>query len=121
MAQPRVIVRGYRETDRAFRKISKEISGGMRDDFKKAAEPVADAARTKIGRFAGASLGTIKPVALARGVVVRQDARTVTGTRPDFGSVQMRLGLIPALTENIDEVTREIERALDRIADRAGF
>lgn len=121
MAQPRVIVTGYREADRAFRKLSSEISGEFRGEMRKAAEPIAVSARAKLSRFRGLSLQTIHPVALARGVVVRQDARKVTGQRPDFGSLQMTRGLIPAAAEGEDRVIDELGHALDRLTREAGF
>lgn len=120
-----IVVEGYAQLDRAFRKVSKEVdpqaSKRMRGEFKRAAEPVAATAREKISRYQGASLQTIHPVAYARGVYVVQDARKVSGLRGDFGLLQMRTGLEPALEQNKALVLREIEGALDRIAGEAGF
>lgn len=120
-----IVVKGYAELDRAFRKVSKEVdpqaSSRMRGAFKLAAEPVAATAREKISRFEGASLTTVHPVATARAVLVVQDARKVSGLRGDFGNLQMRTGLEPALEENKELVMRGIEQALDRIALEAGF
>jgi len=121
VAQPRVIVRGYREADRAFRKLSHELSSEFRGEMMEAAEPIARAAREKLSRFAGVSLETIRPVALARGVVVRQDARKVTGKRADFGAIQMTRGFIPAAEENEHRVIEGLEHALDRLTREAGF
>lgn len=120
-----IVVKGYAELDRAFRKVSKDVdpqaSSRMRGEFKQAAEPVAASAKEKISRFEGASLSTIHPVATARGVFVVQDARKVTGLRGDFGNLQLRTGLEPALEENKERVMLGIERALDQIAGEAGF
>ena len=120
-----IVVKGYAELDRALRKVSKEVdpqaSARMRGAFKAAAEPVAASAREKISRFEGASLQTIHPVATARGTFVVQDARKVSGLRGDFGNLQLRTGLEPALEENKELVLRGIEHALDVIAGEAGF
>ena len=120
-----IVVEGYAQLDRAFRKVSKEVdpesSARMRGEFKRAAEPVASSAAEKISRFEGASLQTIHPVATARGVFVVQDARKVSGLRGDFGNLQLRTGLEPALEENKELVLRGIEMALDRIGMEAGF
>lgn len=118
---PLVVVKGYRETDRAFRKLSKELSGEFRQEMMEAAEPIAAEARGRLSRYSGASVATVHPVALAKGVVVRQDARKVTGKRPDFGSLQMRKALIPALSDNEEKVINGLERALDRLTNEAGF
>lgn len=120
-----IVVKGYAELDRAFRKVSKQVdpqaSARMRGEFKRAAEPVASSAASKISRYEGASLSTIHPVATARGVFVVQDARKVSGLRGDFGALQMRTGLEPALEENKELVLRGIEHALDVIGLEAGF
>jgi hypothetical protein len=120
-----IVVEGYTQLDWAFRKVSKEVdpqsSARMRGEFKAAAEPVASSAREKISRFEGASLATIHPVATARGIFVVQDARKVSGLRGDFGNLQLRTGLEPALEENKELVLRRIEHALDRVGLEAGF
>lgn len=119
-----VVVEGYSALDRAFRNVAKDSaisSARMRGEFKQAAEPVAAAARGKISRYHGSSLQTIHPVAYARGVFVVQDARKVSGLRGDFGNLQLRTGLEPALEENKESVLLGIERALDRIGIEEGF
>jgi hypothetical protein len=119
--KPLVVVRGYREADRAFRAVGSEISGEFRDEMKSAAEPIAADARAKLSRYIGASVQTIRPIALARGVVIRQTARKITGKRPDFGALQMTRALIPARDENEDAVIRGLENALDRLTREEGF
>jgi hypothetical protein len=114
-------IQGLRELDAAFRKMDKVASKNFRDELKKAAEPVASSARDKISRFQGASLGTIKPRATATAVFVTQNARKVTGLRGDYGALQMRVGLEPALAENETNIVNELERALDRLGESAGF
>lgn len=51
------------------------------------------------------------------GVSVRQSLRKTTGKRPDFGALQMRRALLPALASKTGAVEHELEHALDRIAD----
>jgi len=53
-----------------------------------------------------------------RGVFVRQSRRKTTGLRPDFGALQLREALEPALERNESQVFREVERAIDRTIDR---
>jgi hypothetical protein len=118
---PLVIVTGYLEADRAFRNLSSELSGEFRDEMRSAAEPIAASARSKLSRYRGASVQTIRPIATARGVVVRQTARKVTGRRSDFGALQMTRALIPALNENENAVVQGLERALDRLTREDGF
>jgi hypothetical protein len=54
-------------------------------------------------------------------VFVRQQARKVTGLRGDFGAVQMRNAFEPALDENAHRIGRDVEDALDRWINSAGF
>lgn len=115
-----VRVRGLRETVSAFRKYDRALGTELRNELKKAAEPVAASARSKVTRWQGAST-KIAPRASGASVFVRQNARKVTGRRGDFGALQMRRAFIPALQENEEKVLSEVEDALDRFASSAGF
>lgn len=115
-----VRVRGLRETVSAFRQFDRALGKSLRDELKKAAEPVAASARQKVTRWQGAST-KIAPRASGASVFVRQNARKVTGRRGDFGALQMRRAFIPALEENQEKVLSGVEEALDRFADQAGF
>jgi hypothetical protein len=117
----RVSVRGYRETVRALDTINRDAKKAVLRSLALAAEPVAADARQKLGRYAGASLTTIRPRATVRGVFVTQMKRKVTGLRGDFGSIQMREGLLPALDENEGKIIVEVELALDRLGASQGF
>ena len=121
MATGTVRIIGLRETMRALQKVNREVGKTVRDELKKAAEPVARDARSKLSRYQGASLNTISPRASTRGVYVTQRKRKVTGKRGDFGALQMTQGLMPALEENEDNIIREVEQAFDRLTRRAGF
>ncbi len=52
-----------------------------------------------------------------RGVAVEQSLRKTTGTRSDFGELQMRQALLPALEANEDRVESAMEAAIDTVAD----
>lgn len=121
MAAGTVRVRNLRETQRALSNVSKESAKELRDALKKAAEPVAQTARSKLSRFPGASVRTVGPRVAARGVFVTQRARKVSGLRPDFGRLQMLEVLEPALDEHTDDVVEAVEDALDRLGRKEGF
>lgn len=120
MAAATIRVKGLRETQRAFRKVDKGLAKEMRDAGKAAAEPVAAEARSRISRFSGASVDTIRPRAAVGGAYVTQNARKVTGLRGDFGRLQMGY-LIDALESKRDEAERIYEGGLDRLTRSAGF
>jgi hypothetical protein len=114
-------VEGIREVQAAFRSVSRDLATQFGEDLKRAAEPVASSARDKISRYRGASLGTIRPRRRGPVVYVEQAKRKVTGRRGDFGGLQMRHGLIPALEENEGQIFATVSDALDRYASSAGF
>jgi hypothetical protein len=116
-----VHVRGLRELDRSLGKVNRDAQKSVREGLKEAARPVVEAAKAKEGRWGGASIGTIGPRMVARGVFVTQRARKVTGLRGDFGALQMRQAFIPALEENEEEIVREVEHAIDVLLLGAGF
>lgn len=121
MAAATVRVKGLRELMRALNKVNKEAAKTVRAELIKAATPIAVSARSKISRYAGASTSTIGPRASVKGAFVTQRASKVTGVRGDFGVLQMRVGLEPALEEREDETVLAVEQALDRLGVRAGF
>lgn len=121
MATSTVRVHGIKEVNAAFRKIDKQLASQFGADLKKAAEPVATTARQKVTRYAGASVNTIRTRRSGPTVLVEQGARKVTGKRPDFGALQMRTVLVPALDEQAAEVYDRVDKVLSSYADRAGF
>ena len=123
MASPPVTVRihGLRELNRALGKVNKDAGRKVRDALKEAAEPVAASARTRLARYPGASTATISPRATTRSVFVTQRKRKVSGLRPDFGTLQMKEVLLPALYDHEDDLVDAVEDALDRLGRMQGF
>jgi hypothetical protein len=93
----------------------------LRERLKASAEPVAREARSLVSQWEGAKTNTIGPRVVLNGVYVTQRARTVTGKRGDFGSLQMTQAFIPALEHNREGVYRGAEEALDTIEALGGF
>jgi hypothetical protein len=116
-----VHVVGLREVQRAFREVDKSLALQLGNDLKKAAEPVAVSAKQKVSRYRGASINTIRTRRAGPTIYVEQSAKKVTGKRGDFGALQMRRALEPALDEKSAQVFREVEQVLDHYASKAGF
>jgi hypothetical protein len=123
MAAAAVRVRGLREAIGAFRAVDRALAKDFRQELKEAAEPVASAARSKLGRYRGVSMAVSPRLqgGSGVGVVVRQNARKVTGRRGDFGGLQMRRAFEPALDEHADEVVDRVDAALGRWINKAGL
>lgn len=116
-----VRVEGVREVNAAFRKIDKKLAREFGNDLKKAAAPVVETARQKETKWQGASVGTIRAKRSGPRVFVEQSARKKTGKRSDFGALQMREALVPALDEETTEVFALVTVVLDKYANSAGF
>lgn len=116
MASGSVKVKGLRELQRDLRKSNKDVAKVVRSELKKVGEVVAVDARQRIGKYDSRSAAGVRTSVRSKGVFVQQGRRKVNGKRPDFGSLQMRKGFIPALAENRDQVVEGLEQAIDSLA-----
>lgn len=116
MAQA-VKVRGLNEFLRATAKADKETKKRIRRRFKEVGDIVRRDAAGSFARYDAKSAGGFRPVVRTRGVVVEQRYGRTTGQHPEFGALQMRRALIPAVESNQDRIVAEFEKALDELAD----
>ena len=65
-----------------------------------------------------ASAGGFRTRVRQKGIAVQQSKRKTTGKHPEYGSLQMRAALLPALMSNETDMNRQLERALDRVGKR---
>lgn len=122
MATGAVRVEGLSELERALKASDRDLAKGLRKELRDAGKVVSVDARSKLSRFGGFTALGIRPrVRRGVNVSVEQSRRRTTGKRPDFGGLQMRVGLEPALDENRAEVERRVEDMLDRIGRENGF
>ena len=80
-------------------------SGGM----------VRDEAAQLFGRYSEKTAAGYRVYVRARGVSVEQSLRKTTGKRPDWGRIQMKDALIPALDEKTDAVRERVVAAIDAV------
>ena len=110
-------IRGYRDFLVATARADRESKRYVRETFRQVGDVVRQEAA---GRFASTdvrSAAGYRTRVRQRGVVVEQSIGKSTGTRPDFGALQMRRALLPSLMSNADTLESELEKALDRVAD----
>lgn len=100
-----------KETKKAVRKALREVGGIVKNDAR--ARFASTDARTA-GRF-GVSVRKTGMVS------VEQRLRKTTGKHPDFGALQMRRALVPALEAKRGEVEKGLEEAVDRLINQYGF
>jgi hypothetical protein len=110
-------VKGYREFLRAADRAGKESKSEVRSTFRKVGDVVKHEAARRFESIDARSAAGYRTRVRQRGVAVEQSLRRTTGKRPDFGSLQMRDALIPALEQKEHEVEREMEHAIDVVAD----
>lgn len=112
-----VRIRGLREFQRAAKRAGPDARKEVRGALKEAVEPIRQDAVRRFAVIDQRSAAGYTTFVTQRAAGVRQSKRKTTGKRSDYGSLQMRKALLPALRENEDEIQRGIERAIDRIAD----
>lgn len=122
MALTKVIVKGQRELDSSFRRYERRVRYGLAKDLLTAAGVVAADARNRFSSIDQRSAAGFRP-RVRRGalVVVEQRRRRTTGQHPEYGALQMRRALLPALKANEANVIAAVEYLLDQSAYEAGF
>ncbi|MFA4974746.1 MAG: hypothetical protein WC683_19255 [bacterium] len=122
MAKETVRVQGLRELIRACDASEKSVKKALRTKLRSAAEPVRRKAESLFSRYSTRTASRFGiSVRRSGSVSVEQRLRKVTGLRPDWGSLQMREGLVPALDAEQAEVIRVFERILDEAMQDGGF
>jgi hypothetical protein len=110
-------VRGFREFMRAAARAEKESKKEVRAALRKVAEPVRAEAASLFETVDPRTAAGYRVRVRQRGVSVEQSLRKTTGEHPEFGSLQMREALLPALERKEGEIERGMEDAVDEIAD----
>lgn len=127
MTDPVARLSGYTELLVALRSLPRAQQTALRAEFRAVGRLVANAARLKFtgGVASSASIAKtaagFRPYVRLRGVEVDQTLRRTTGLRPDFGTLQMNRGLLPALEEKTDEIVVGIEAAMDEAQKAVGL
>lgn len=115
-------VHGLRELNSALKHYNKELKKELEVDLRLAAQTVADEARKLFASYDEKSAAGFRPRIRGLGrVVVEQRRGRTTGFHPDYGALQMRRALLPALARKQEEVVKSLERMLDDLGHREGF
>lgn len=99
-----------RRTDAAGGNIKKYTRQALRE----AAEPIRANAAARFARYDFESAATFGVSVRKTGTItVEQRRRRTTRKHPEFGVLQMRRALIPALRDNQEEVLASVNHAVD--------
>ena len=122
-----VQVKGLRELQRDFRKMSKDLAGDLRKRLKGIGQIVADEAQRIAAarglKDSGDLIRLIRPTVKANAVSIRASAKRRGFNYPvryELGDRQ-RPFLVPARERKQPEVIRRLEDMVDDLADRYGF
>jgi len=110
-------VKGMREFLRASSKAEKETNTEVRAAFREAGDVVKVEAARLFGRIDVISAAGYRTRVRQTGVSVEQSLRRVTGKRPDYGSLQMREALLPAVEDKSGEIEDVFDDAIETVAD----
>ena len=117
-----VKVHGIKELGQALKRVDRELARELDDALKDAAQIVSDNARSRFSFIDSRSAGGFRPRIKGFGrVVVEQRKRKTTGQHPEFGSLQMRRALLPAMREDEPKVIEALEHMLDTLGRDNGF
>lgn len=115
-------MRGLKELQRDFKRMSGDLSKYVDRELKEAAEIVSDEARSRLNPYQPRSAAGIRPRVKGFGrAFVEQRRRKTTGKRGDWGAFQMRRILLPALGSKQDEVVKRLDKMLGRLGGDYGF
>lgn len=113
-----VRIKGERELIMALKRAESDLKPMFEGELKRAADVVAGEASSRVSKYRG--VGPIRGRLKGFTAIAESRARS-RGIRPDFGSLLMRRGLLPARSTKMNETIRRVELALDRLGERNGF
>src|SRR5262245_58631715 len=116
MAKETLAVHGYRDVIRGLATADKESKRKIRQTFRETGDVVRTDATSRFEPINARSAAGYRTRVRQRGIVVEQSIRKTTGQHPEWGKLQMREALLPALMSNQDELEQGLERALDVVA-----
>jgi hypothetical protein len=111
-------VSGYRELLKGLQTLDRDERLGLRHALRDVGAIVQRDAVQRFTPINARSAAGYKVRVRQRGVAVEQSIRKTTGAHPEWGSYQMRHALLPALMANEADFEREMEKVLDRAADK---
>lgn len=116
MASQSVKVKGLRELHRALKNYNDDLKKDLERRLIEAGRIVQDQAFNLFSPIDARSAAGFRAKTRGFGrVVVQQQRRKTTGFHPEFGALQMRRGLIPAVSDSETKVMAEIENMLDEL------
>src|SRR5262245_32678945 len=103
---------------RDLKHLDPQSRKAIRTEFRQTGDRVRNDATARFTDVDPRSASGYKTRVRQRGIAVEQSIPKTTGQHPEYGALQMRQALLPALMTNQDDLMDDLERALDVVADR---
>jgi hypothetical protein len=116
VAQEALRVTNLKEIRKAFRRLDADTKKQLQRELKLVAEPVAETARQLAGRFGLYTASGIRARSSVGVAYVQQSRRKTTGQHPQFGALQMRQVLLPAVRQHERQILEDVNQVLERLA-----
>lgn len=113
-------VKNLRQFQRLMSNADKETKKQLRSIFRETGEAVRSDAQARFTPVDAGSAAGYRVRVRQRGVAVEQSRRRTTGKHPQYGALQMRRALVPAVVAKKDETIAAFERAIDKIIEAGG-
>jgi hypothetical protein len=109
----------------ALKEVNADLSKEVREGLRFAGQIVQEEGRRLFANKHVQALATAEGfrtyVRAGALVQVEQSLRKTTGTRPDWGALQMTEGLLPAVDSKLDDVAERIEDSVGGLLRKHGF
>lgn len=118
MQQQVLVVRGYKELLQASKDAERATRLEVRHAFRDVGELVRVKAAHRLSSYSSKSASGLKVRVRQRGIAVEQSLPKTDGprARKNYGSLQMRKALLPALDSSEEQIQVAFEDALDKVA-----
>lgn len=110
-----LVVTGLKELLKAAKDAGTATNREVRAALRESGEIVRADAAQRLTKYSSTSAAGLKVRVRQRGVAVEQSLRKTTGAHPNYGALQMRRALLPALAKEEPRVNAEMEKALDKV------
>lgn len=114
-------VTGLTELLKALHEVDRGLEKEVREGLREGGQKVQGRATARFMRYGVKTARGFRTVVRQRGVSVEQSLRKTTGLHPEWGKQQMRKGLLPALDDELGEVTEMVERRVGGLLRRHGL
>jgi hypothetical protein len=114
-------VTGLTELIKALHEVDRGLEKEVREGLREGGQKVQGAATARFMRYGQKTARGFRTVVRQRGVSVEQSLRKTTGLQPQWGKLQMRKGLLPALEAEQGEVAELVEKRVGGLLHRHGL